>query len=321
MSSTVSTDCEVSPDIPQHFMFDYSILHSIKCEHERPEDMQTNNSYGRQGDDIQGHVVQCLPSVKSEETGQEVSEQRHVLSFNSTDLESNWVCDANETIQLKPEKKEDPDGYDTNSEATRHWVVCPDGVLKEVKAEHTSDASDILSVEDCSKKVGHKQRTHTVSYHNNIQTNVKVSTHSTCGVSSTQLRGRRNDPKEHRGTCKIVKHFTCDTCGKQFVDLSKLEMHVRTHTGVKPFTCDTCGKSFALSGKLKRHKTTHTNIKPFKCDTCGKSFGRSGDVKRHEITHSGVKPFACDTCGKSFAQPGYLKIHEMTHTGIKRFAA
>ena len=164
MSSTVSIDFEESADIPEHCIFDYNILHGIKCEHERPEEMQTDNAYGRQGDDIQGHVVQCFPSVKSEENTQQLSEERNFLPFNSTDRESNSMCDANEAIQLKPEQKEDPDEYDANNEAPRHWVVIPGGVLKEVKVEHIYDASYILSVGDCSRNVGHKQRTQPVSY-------------------------------------------------------------------------------------------------------------------------------------------------------------
>ena len=229
MSSTVSTDCEESADIPEDCMFDYNMLHGIKCEHERPEEMQTDNAYGRQGDDIQGHVVQCLPSVKWEENVQELSEQKRVLPFNSADRESNSMCDANETIQLKPEQKGDPDEYDTNNEAPRQWVVSPGGVLKEVKAEHTSDASDILPVEDCSENVGHKQRTQPVSYNNNIHTNVKVST---CEVSSSQFRSHGNDLKAHRRTGNMVKHFTCDTCGKHFEYLCRLKMHETAHTKV-----------------------------------------------------------------------------------------
>ena len=320
MSSTVSTDCEESVDIPEHCMFDYNILHGIKCEHERPEEMQTDNAYGRQGDHIQGHVVQCLQTVKLEENGKKFSEQRRVLPFNITDRESNSMCDANEAIQLKPEQKEDPDEYDTNNEAPRQWVVSPGGVLKEVKAEHTSDASDILPVEDCGKNVGHKQRTPPVSYNNNIQTNMKASTHSTCGVSSTQVRGRPNDPKMHEKTHTNVKPFACDTCGKSFARLGDVKSHVRTHTGVKPFACDTCGKSFALSVYVKKHKLTHTGVKPFACDTCGKSFNTSEHLKQHERIHTGAKPFTCDTCGKSFAQQGTLKRHESTHTDVKPFA-
>ena len=48
MYSTVSTDCEVSADIPGHCMFDYNVLHGIQYEQERPEEMQTDNAYGRQ---------------------------------------------------------------------------------------------------------------------------------------------------------------------------------------------------------------------------------------------------------------------------------
>ena len=47
--------------------------------------------------------------------------------------------------------------YDRNSVETRHWVVCPLGVLEEVKAEHTLDVSEILPVEDGSHNVDQKQ--------------------------------------------------------------------------------------------------------------------------------------------------------------------
>ena len=225
---------------------------------------------------------------------------------------------------MKQEKKEYPDGYDRSSEVTRQWVVCPGGVLKEVKAEHTSesDVSDILSGEDCNADVGCKLRTHTCTHHSNIhdeKMNGKLSTDSTYGVSSTQSRRHDNVLKVLDRTSNGVKHLTCDTCGKQLAYLSMLKVHERTHTGVKPFTCYTCGKSFYQSGHLKLHKLIHDGVKPFTCNTCEKSFSRSGHLKRHEMIYTGVKPFTCNTCGKSFSRSGDLKRHEMIHTGVKPF--
>ena len=204
--------------------------------------------------------MNCLISVKCEECTQELNEQSHVLPFSSTDQETNWTNDANETIQLKQEKKEYPDGYDGSSEMTRHWVVCPDGVLQEVKAEHTSDVSDILSGEDCSVNVGRKLRIHTCTHHNSIhdeEMNGKLSTDHTCDVASTQLRRHDNVLKVQERMSRRVKHFGVDTCGEQLAHLSELKVRKRTHTGVKPFTCDTCEKSFTRSGHLKRRNSSY----------------------------------------------------------------
>ena len=155
MYSAISSDCEMSADFSTHRVADYNVLPGIACVHERPEDVQTNDVYSRQVDDIHGHTAKCLISVKCEEHRQDLSEHSHVLpaSSCSTYQETNRTNDANETIQVKQEKMEYPDGYDRIHESTRHWVVCPGGVLKELKAEHTSDVSELLPVEDCSVQI------------------------------------------------------------------------------------------------------------------------------------------------------------------------
>ena len=352
MYSAESADCGMSVDIPIHCIDDYNVLHGITCAREQSEDVQADNAFCRQGYGIHGHMVKCLPLVKCEEQCQELNEQSYAPPFNSTDHETNWTREGNETIQVKQEKKEYTDGYYRSSEVTRHWVVCPDGALKEVKAEHTSDVSDILCDEDCNVNVGCNLRTHTCTHHNNIndeEINGELSADYTCDVASTQFRRHDNVLTVQGRTSKGVKHFTVDTCGEQLAHLSELgckvremtqsgvkpftcvtcgksftksgelKIHEMTHTGVKHFTCYTCGKQFAYLRKLKMHEMTHMSVKPFICDTCGKSFARSGDLKRHERTHTGVKPFTCDTCGKSFSQSGHLKKHEISHTGIKPF--
>ena len=335
MYSTVAADCEVSTDIPTQRMGDYNILDGTQCAHERPEDTQADTNCNH-GDGIRDHVVKCLASVKCEDHRQELNEQSNAIMFHSTDDETSLTCD----VKVKQEDKEDIDGYDRHNDATRHWIVCHGGVLKEVKAEHTSDVSDILSVEGCNENVAREPITHTCIHHNDIHDediNVNLCTDSTCGLSSSQVRRHDNVLKVNKGSRKGVASFTCDTsgksftqsrtlkahicdtCGKSFAHYGHLNEHKRTHTGVKPFTCDTCGKSFAQSGRLNVHKRTHTGVKPFTCDTCGKSFADSGHLTVHKRRHTGVKPFTCDTCGKSFAESGNLNAHKRIHTGVKLF--
>ena len=205
MYSAQSADCGLSVDIPIHCMDDFNILQGITCAREPSEDVQAANAFCRQGYGIHGHMVKYLPHVKCEERRQELNEQSHVLPFNNTDQETNLTNDANETIQVKQEKKEYPDVYDRSSEVTRHWVVCPGRVLKEVKAEHTSDVSDALYVGGCYEHVDCKLCTHTCTHHNNIndeEMNGKLSTDSTCGVSSTQFRRHDNVLKVQERTSK-----------------------------------------------------------------------------------------------------------------------
>ena len=137
MYSAVSSDYEMNADLLTHRVDDYNVSQGITYAHERPEDVQADDAFSRQGDDVHGHMVKCLLIVKCEEHSQVLNEQSHVLPVNTLYQESNSLHDANETIQVKQEKNEYSDGYDRSSEVTRHWVVCPDGVLEEVKTEHT----------------------------------------------------------------------------------------------------------------------------------------------------------------------------------------
>ena len=302
---------------PPSCSYECIVSQIIKCEPKLPEDSQEDGA----GNQHEHSVVFGLQSVKCEEQLQEFHEQQSILSSIDTDQASTWTCDVNE---VKADNTASRDEHGRNSDEVKHWVVCPGGVLKQVKAEHTLGVSDISPFEDvnptshiiCTNR-SRMECGSQLEVHERIDTGVKHLTVDvdTCGQSFTHSTTLVRHERKHTS----VKLFTCDTCGKSFAFSSKLTVHERTHTGVKPYTCDTCGQSFAHSSTLMLHERIHSGVKPYTCDTCGQSFARSGTLMRHERRHMGVKPYDCDICGKSFAQSGTLKQHESTHTGVKPY--
>eukprot|EP00475_Leptophrys_vorax_P017365 TRINITY_DN24021_c0_g2_i1.p1 TRINITY_DN24021_c0_g2~~TRINITY_DN24021_c0_g2_i1.p1 ORF type:complete len:328 (+),score=50.77 TRINITY_DN24021_c0_g2_i1:430-1413(+) len=78
--------------------------------------------------------------------------------------------------------------------------------------------------------------------------------------------------------------YLCNLCGKSWDVLSKLEIHVRSHTGERPYACDQCGKAFSVMSNLNRHvRTVHSIQKPFQCQHCGKTFNQNSNLKRHHF--------------------------------------
>ena len=325
--STVSATFPVSAINPTHYWDGYNILQNIKREHELPGDMQEDIGSSQKDNSVVGCIVTGLQSVKCENQLQELNEQQAILPFIDPVQSSTWTCDVDEIDEVKPNKIAYPDEYSGNSDETRHWIVFPGGVLKEVKAEHTVGVSEVLSVEDGNPNVDKKQYYNETNHAKmgcisqlnvceKMHTGVKHFTSDTCEKSSIHTGGLET----HQGTHTLVKSYICDTCGKVFISSSNLQVHERIHTGLKPYTCGTCGKSFTQSNTLKYHERTHTGMRPYTCDTCGKSFTQSSALLYHERTHTGVKPYTCDACGKSFTQSSSLRVHERIHTGVKPFA-
>ena len=113
------------------------------------------------------------------------------------------------------------------------------------------------------------------------------------------------------------KSYSCFCCNKSFAIKSRMECHVRTHTGDKPFRCSLCKKSYSQSGHLHFHmRTVHL------CPLCSTAFSGYKKLKKHWRTHTDKKSCCCSICNKktsctfcnrSFVSKYHLQRHLQYH--------
>ena len=169
---------------PTYCSYECILSETIKCELKLPENVQEDGAGNQQEHGVDGRIVLGLQSVKCEEQLHELHEQQAFHSSIETDQASTWICDVTE---VKAENKASHEDHGRNSGEVKHWVVCPGGVLKQVKAEHTPGVSEISPVEDLDPK-----------------------SHSSGTNHSKMERGSQQEVHERTDTG--VKPFTRDTC-------------------------------------------------------------------------------------------------------------
>ncbi|XP_011875511.1 PREDICTED: zinc finger protein 525-like [Vollenhovia emeryi] len=107
-------------------------------------------------------------------------------------------------------------------------------------------------------------------------------------------------------------------CHAVFLRPSRLERHIRLHTGERPYKCShpECTKSYTNSSHLKRHLETHNRTKKvYKCTKCLVSIGQFHNLKRHyKRMHGEENRLVCEECDKTFNKRCQFADHRAAHS-------
>lgn len=83
------------------------------------------------------------------------------------------------------------------------------------------------------------------------------------------------------------------------------------------FVCETCGKGFSSLDRLQDHQHRERPARKHACAYCPYSSSNRSHVTRHERGHTGERPFVCQACQKGYRCREHLEAHGRAHSRLR----
>ncbi|KAL0272693.1 UNVERIFIED_CONTAM: hypothetical protein PYX00_005565 [Menopon gallinae] len=170
---------------------------------------------------------------------------------------------------------------------------------QEILTEHIVNCSD--KVQSC--KICSKDFRDSIEYKKHL----KIHTKNCRNFKENMNEKSAEHGRESNGLSRKLR-YECDTCGKKFLKLSKLQIHIlNIHHGVS-YECSKCNLKFINQEELDKHTARNCRVEQCSCKTCGKLFTKKDYLKKHEYIHSNVF-YRCKFCHCAFMKEKSYNRH------------